>query len=526
MREQGRGLSLNTQAGRANRQALIDVARAAQEHIVAMRNDGASMRAVQGAASAARSRFISLAQSMGASKREAIELANRLLGIKSKNVTVRVNYVQIGSRTIPRAVLAKQGALASGGPVVGPGTGTSDSVPIWASHGEYVINAASTRKHRAMLEAINADKYAAGGMVGYASGGQVRVGGVMVSASQWRSLGLSLGKDFMKGMTGSTAEIASMDRRLEKAVGRLFGGKKTTLDNKLIAYLDKGSNRLQDLSERRALAKEGLAEGKQYAATLTGNARSFAGLAGLDGPTSAAQIRQGLQMRLSGITRFASVIKALGKRGLSKSLLKQVLDMGPEQGTQYGEMLLGATKGVWSDINAVQKEIDRSSASFGYAGADILYDAGKKAGAGFLTGLKDELKQLDKSMDSLAKKMAKSIKKALKIKSPSQLPEIRQAGAMTVAGVAAGMAAGMPVIDLASERLARRLARPRLRSSAALAPFAAGGRAAATAAATAQPIELRVFLDGRELRAVVQERTLRYNRRNPNNGLSLTGTGG
>ena len=60
--------------------------------------------------------------------------------------------------------------FATGGPVKGPGTGTSDDILASLSNGEYVINARSTRKNRKLLEAINngADisKFADGGMVG------------------------------------------------------------------------------------------------------------------------------------------------------------------------------------------------------------------------------------------------------------------------------------------------------------------------------------------------------------------------
>lgn len=48
--------------------------------------------------------------------------------------------------------------MAGGGPsgmVVGPGTGTSDSIPAMLSNGEYVINAAATRTFRPLLDAIN-----------------------------------------------------------------------------------------------------------------------------------------------------------------------------------------------------------------------------------------------------------------------------------------------------------------------------------------------------------------------------------
>ncbi|KQT60363.1 MULTISPECIES: phage tail tip lysozyme [unclassified Aureimonas] len=45
--------------------------------------------------------------------------------------------------------------LAGGGGVYGPGTGTSDSIHAMLSNGEFVVNAASTAKHRGVLEAIN-----------------------------------------------------------------------------------------------------------------------------------------------------------------------------------------------------------------------------------------------------------------------------------------------------------------------------------------------------------------------------------
>ena len=55
--------------------------------------------------------------------------------------------------------------------VRGPGTSTSDSIPARLSDGEFVVNAAATRKNRAMLEAINNGQvraFAAGGYSGNA----------------------------------------------------------------------------------------------------------------------------------------------------------------------------------------------------------------------------------------------------------------------------------------------------------------------------------------------------------------------
>jgi len=57
---------------------------------------------------------------------------------------------------------------AEGGAIQGPGTGTSDSIPIMVSNNEFIINAKAAFKHRGLLEAINNNrlgKYATGGSV-------------------------------------------------------------------------------------------------------------------------------------------------------------------------------------------------------------------------------------------------------------------------------------------------------------------------------------------------------------------------
>jgi len=64
---------------------------------------------------------------------------------------------------------------ATGGTIVGPGTGTSDSIPAMLSNGEEVIRASMADKFRPLLKAINADRvpgYATGGTVGYATAPQ------------------------------------------------------------------------------------------------------------------------------------------------------------------------------------------------------------------------------------------------------------------------------------------------------------------------------------------------------------------
>lgn len=64
---------------------------------------------------------------------------------------------------------------AAGGHIVGAGSGTSDSINARLSNGEFVVNAAATRRNRLQLEAINR---------GYAAGGYVQPTYVRGSGSQ------------------------------------------------------------------------------------------------------------------------------------------------------------------------------------------------------------------------------------------------------------------------------------------------------------------------------------------------------
>ncbi|TBA38427.1 phage tail length tape measure family protein [Rhizobium ruizarguesonis] len=59
--------------------------------------------------------------------------------------------------------------LAAGGHVAGAGGPTDDAIPAMLSNGEYVINAAATRRHRRLLDAINSGsvaRLAKGGLAG------------------------------------------------------------------------------------------------------------------------------------------------------------------------------------------------------------------------------------------------------------------------------------------------------------------------------------------------------------------------
>lgn len=89
-----------------------------------------------------------------------------------------------------KGVQSLKGKFATGGMLHGPGTGTSDDIPIMASAGEYVVNAKATRKWLPLLNHLNwndAPAFSSGGMPGrkrkYAAGDIIQAADENLTAS-------------------------------------------------------------------------------------------------------------------------------------------------------------------------------------------------------------------------------------------------------------------------------------------------------------------------------------------------------
>jgi hypothetical protein len=99
------------------------------------------------------------------------QMAETLPGVLSTGLSNLINAVEgkVGILKDPYGPGVETDRLeATGGYISGPGSGTSDSIPARLSDGEYVINAAATRRNKSLLDKINS-----GGPVGYAAGGAV-----------------------------------------------------------------------------------------------------------------------------------------------------------------------------------------------------------------------------------------------------------------------------------------------------------------------------------------------------------------
>lgn len=195
-------------------------AAAADAEELAERQDKAreTAEALKGAAREALGGFISDLRE-GKSLTEA--LANALNNLADRLLNLALNFMFSGFG------FAKGGEVkgfAGGGHVRGPGTGTSDSIQARLSDGEHVINARSARKHRALLEAINADR-----LPGFSAGGAV--GGVATSAIRRMSGGSSGAPNVnvsapitINGSAGTPEQNADLAKKLQRSMEETMRG--------------------------------------------------------------------------------------------------------------------------------------------------------------------------------------------------------------------------------------------------------------------------------------------------------------
>lgn len=288
---------------------------------------------------------------------------------------------------------------------------------------------------------------------GYATGGVIRVGGKNIDTGP---IAASVGANFLKALAGTASAIDKAMTTVATAVKNAFKGVKTTLDDKLLRQLATQNKALQALAKQRDTIAAKIAQAKAFAAETTANASSFASLTSLPNsglPFGADGILNGLQVRLGQLQSFSKNLEILGKRGLSKALIGQIIAAGPDQGAPYAAALVKATDAQLKSINATQVQIGKATSAYGNAAADTMFDAGAMAGKGFLTGLVAQEKGIVKALADLAKKVQKTLRVELKIFSPSKVAD--QLGRFFGGGFEGGIRASIPGAAAAASSMAR-----------------------------------------------------------------------
>ena len=188
----------------------------------------------------------------------------------------------------------------------------------------------------------------------------------------------------------------------------------------LVAAIKAQTTAMEKLATASAKVSSTISAMKSYAASETSSLSSFSALSNITGGTSStgatlnptgAQIQSGLAADLAQLRTFYNLIGSLSKAGVAKSLIAQVVAMGPQPGIAYARAILSGGKKLISEINSEEKQISAVETATGQRAADIQY--GQSITAGFLSSLDKEEAALKKRMDSLGQEIAKELAHAL-----------------------------------------------------------------------------------------------------------------
>jgi hypothetical protein len=322
---------------------------------------------------------------------------------------------------------------AEGGPVRGPGTGTSDDVPApWLSNGEFVIKAAAVQKYgERFLQRVNdgqfdGPKFAKGGKVTQAEkDARSSLRGQFGISAFGRAAGYHL-TPFEKNL-GAPSDMSSLVSSLNTARGDIKGATHGSTESRLLKQLDsvgksliKYDKQLSAVNKSLETAKTKLNDLKSAASSLSSSVKSgvlsSANITkgGAGGTVTVASIMGGLTQSRDKASAFADALKGLKSKGLSKDLIQQIAEAGIEGGgLETAGALLGASSSEISSVNSLQGQINSSAGAAGKTTADAVYAAAIKAQTTTVSKLQKSQDKLEKSMSNLAKIMEKSISKAI-----------------------------------------------------------------------------------------------------------------
>ncbi|MEU3521831.1 phage tail protein [Streptomyces sp. NPDC006654] len=450
--------------------------------------------------------------------------------IHGKTVQVRINGVMTG---VNAAQYYSQGPhKARGGLIEGPGTATSDSVPAMLSDGEYVVNAAATKRNRRLLEAINSDRvqhFARGGLTSAEKDARGQLSGSFGISAFGRMAGyqhtgfergLALPSDInalVSSLNQFRAEIkaafrgraeSSLLRQLDKAGKSLISYDKQL--TKVNASLASAKSKLDDLKNSAAQLKASVASSIMQNVSVVTQAPQ-AGFA-----LTSQDVVNSMSAQLSQTLTFSNQLQTLKKRGLSADLLEQLASAGVDQGGATAAALAGASDSQLKALNNMQAQLKKSANAAGSAVSDAMYGAGIRAADGLVKGLEKKQKSIEAAMLRIAKSMEKAIKAALKIKSPSQV--MADVGDYTALGLAHGIRRSSKHAVIAARGMAMSVAHGATLAGSPTWSGVPRGGVVGGAPVTNIHIHIEpkghVLTTNRELREIVEQEMVRLGARN------------
>jgi tape measure domain-containing protein len=262
------------------------------------------------------------------------------------------------------------------------------------------------------------------------------LGGVIARLAQLGSVGVGLGHAFIAAPKIPKIEVPKLDTQADG--------------------VEKVSAAVQRLHDRVVALRDAIA---QEASTVAGAVRSTFNIAQVKSqfgePVTLTDIKNRLAQSVSNAKRFLSILKRLAREGMSRFLIQQLAEAGPDALPQ-AQALLSATPKDIREINQQFKALSDTASTTGHFAANEFYKAGILAADGLVKGLKSKEGAMVAAIRQLAESMVAQMRKSLGIHSPSLV--MHRLGALSGEGFALGIASKYGRVSGAAGGLSNRAA--------------------------------------------------------------------
>jgi hypothetical protein len=412
IKHNGKTLDIHTAAGRANATALNNIASSALRMGDKMTAAGQDSSVAMNRARAA---FINAAVGAGRSRAAAAALAdqygllahavNAVPGKKDIHVSSYTQQAMSGIWSV-RAALA---ALHDKTITVSVVHGTADAAMATKASGGIVGHASEGGPRNGMTwvgeqgpELVNL----APGSTVHSAGDSQRISALSHKkpkpppAYYGKVAAVAL-KQFIDSIDEQISHIKTKFNAVISIIKQKFNGAE---EDSLVAYAKKNLAALEKLAAKRDAVAKKIADAKAFAQGIAKTATDWASLTNLGGANTAVGIKINLEGRLASLRAFASALKSLARRGLSKNLIQQIAEAGPEAGLQLAQDFMTMDPQMLKSVNSIQSQINKAAGQVGTNTSEALFG---------VKGLEKQEAGFQRAMDKAADKFAEKIAKAL-----------------------------------------------------------------------------------------------------------------
>jgi hypothetical protein len=260
---------------------------------------------------------------------------------------------------------------AEGGMVRGPGGPKGDRIPTWLSDREFVMPTEAVDHYgEPFMEAVRARALADGGSARrMASGG---------SASR----ALSLASFYLSPQTA--ASIMREQTVFLRLIAEHFTGPSRRWRDQMT---ERQTARLAEMTRYLGRLDSRISSAQSYQQSVRSGLASYTGLSGLDaygnpmapgvrpGQTAGQGLESQLRLKLANLRKWQRSITSLSRAKVAPALIRQVVDMGPDQGSVYADAILAGGHHLISELNRTEAAVGREERGIARLGERSVYGA-------------------------------------------------------------------------------------------------------------------------------------------------------